>query len=154
MRQFETGSTRDSDENKLDYEGFFSPLVIKQCAEYMHKHRKQADGRLRASDNWQKGIPKDVYMKSLWRHFMDLWLHHRGHLPEATHDIKDALSAIMFNASGYLYELLKREIGSEYYYPHYCHNCFQNWVDTKRVNICPFCKSDNVVNDEDRKNDR
>lgn len=109
MRLFKTGSTRDSEDNKLDYEGFFSPIVIQACAEYMHKHRTQADGQLRASDNWQKGMPKDVYMKSLSRHYMDLWLHHRGYGEKATHNLKDALAAIMFNAGGYFYELLCEE---------------------------------------------
>ena len=73
VRQFKTGATRDTDEGKYDYEGFISPLVLERFAQYMHKHRKQSDGNLRASDNWQKGIPKDAYIKSAWRHFVDWW---------------------------------------------------------------------------------
>jgi hypothetical protein len=66
MREFETGATRNPEEGKLDYEGFLSPLVLECYAKYMHEHRLQSDGKLRDSDNWQKGIPKEVYMKSGW----------------------------------------------------------------------------------------
>ena len=114
MRQFDTGATRDSETGKNDYEGFLSPAVIETYGDYMHRHRTQADGSLRASDNWQKGIPKDVYMKSLWRHLLDVWFIHRGHKridknigKEIT--LKEALCAVLFNAMGYLHETLKEE---------------------------------------------
>lgn len=107
MRQFETGATRDTDENKLDYEGFLSPLVLQRYAEYMSKHRKQADGQLRAADNWQKGIPKEAYIKSGFRHFMDWWKEHRG---ISTQDgLEEALCALIFNATGYLFEIIKNK---------------------------------------------
>jgi len=107
IRQFETGATRDLDDDKLDYEGFLSPIVLRRFAEYMHEHRKTAAG-LRDSDNWQKGIPLDVYMKSLTRHFIEMWLMHRGEEPLDYMD--DTICAIMFNAMGYLHVWLK---GSE-----------------------------------------
>lgn len=103
MRTFETGATRDSDENKYDYEGFLSPFVLKRFAEYMHKHRIQADGTLRASDNWQKGIPREQYMKSMWRHFMDVWEAHRMGWSDDTQE--EALCALLFNVMGYMYEM-------------------------------------------------
>ena len=109
MRKFDTGATRDDDEEKLDYEGFLSPFVLKQYAEYMHKHRKQADNEMRASDNWQKGIPFNAYMKSMFRHMMDLWTAHRE-MPDNTWNVerrKEALCAILFNTSGMLHELTK-----------------------------------------------
>lgn len=105
MRQFETGATRNSDEDKYDYEGFLSPLVLERFAEYMHKHRLQDDGTLRDSDNWQKGIPRDAYMKSGWRHFMDWWMEHRN--LSSREGLEDALCALMFNIQGYLHEHLK-----------------------------------------------
>ena len=43
-RQFSTGATRDTDEGKYDYEGFFSPLVLERYGEYMNKHRQQSAG--------------------------------------------------------------------------------------------------------------
>ena len=107
VRQFTTGATRDTDEGKFDYEGFFSPLVLERYAEYMNKHRKQSDGNLRNSDNWQKGIPKEAYMKSGFRHFFDWWKEHRG-IP--TKDgLIEALCALLFNVQGYLFELLKEK---------------------------------------------
>ena len=107
IRTFETGATRDTNADKPDYEGFLSPTVLKRFGEYMHKHRKQSDGNLRASDNWQKGIPKQEYMKSGWRHFMDLWLEHRG--LKSRDGLEDALCALLFNVMGYLYEHLKEK---------------------------------------------
>ena len=115
MRTFETGATRDGDKDKIDYEGFLSPTVIQRYGQYMHKHRIQADGALRESDNWMKGIPLTAYMKSMWRHFMDLWMQHRLRLwygPELVDEedeqqIEEALCAILFNASGYLHEHLR-----------------------------------------------
>lgn len=111
MRTFEGGATRDNDTDKLDYEAFLSPLVLKRYAQYLHKHRIQADGSIRAGDNWQsgKGIPRDVYMKSAFRHFMDWWGGHRNPSfgQERTEDLEDAICAVLFNASGYLHEHLK-----------------------------------------------
>ena len=107
IRQFETGATRDSDKDKFDYEGFLSPIVLQAYGEYMHKHRLQPDGKLRDSDNWQKGMPKSEYMKSTFRHFMDVWLEHRGY--KSRDGIKDALCGLIFNSMGYLFEILKEE---------------------------------------------
>ena len=103
-RTFQTGATRDTDEDKLDYEGFLSPQVVERYAQYMHKHRIQSDGTLRDSDNWQKGIPTDAYMKSLWRHFMEVWTLHRNEGTRAL--LEEALCAVIFNAMGYLYEII------------------------------------------------
>ncbi len=112
MRTFESGATRDDDFNKLDFDGFLSPLVLEHYAEYLNSHRKQADGKLRDSDNWQKGISIIVYLKSLWRHFFDVWKLHRGYVVKDKKDghtigKEEALCAVIFNASGYLHELLK-----------------------------------------------
>ncbi|KKP81590.1 MAG: hypothetical protein UR84_C0021G0012 [candidate division WS6 bacterium GW2011_GWD1_35_594] len=108
MRVFDGGATRDDDDNKVDYEGFLSPLVLERFGEYMHRHRKQADGKLRDSDNWQRGggIPVVEYMKSKWRHFMDTWKAHRG---IGSVDIEESLCAELFNTQGYLHEILKRK---------------------------------------------
>ena len=113
MREFSTGATRNLDDNKLDYEGFLSPLVLEEFAKYMHTHRLQADGKLRASDNWQKGIPQDAYIKSLWRHFMSVWKMHHGHCAVDENGkpvtMKQELTAVMFNVMGYLHEEIKKE---------------------------------------------
>ncbi len=106
MRNFSTGATRDSDDDKVDYEGFLSPSALKRYAEYMHSHRKQSDGKMRDSDNWQKGIPLDCYMKSLWRHVVEMWTAHRSGL-RCGHTLEDLLCAVIFNAFGYLHEITK-----------------------------------------------
>lgn len=87
-----------------------SPLVIQRFGEYMQKHQRQADGSLRASDNWKKGIPVAAYMQSLWRHLQDLWLHHEGYGDKAVESLEDSLCAIIFNAQGMLHELVKEEL--------------------------------------------
>ena len=107
VRQFDSGATRDTDEGKLDYEAFLSPLVLERYAQHLHKHRVQSDGTLRDGDNWQKGIPKSVYMKSMWRHFMAVWSKHRStYSPE---EMEEDLCSLIFNAMGYLHELLKEK---------------------------------------------
>jgi hypothetical protein len=117
MRKFDSGATRDSDDNKLDFEGFLSPLALRRYAEYMHKHRQQADGQMRDSDNWQKGIPVREYMRSAWRHFFDWWAAHReaifpGEAP--TIQTEEAICALIFNAFGYLHELEKNRVPVEH----------------------------------------
>ena len=106
MREFDTGALRDIETGKLDYEAFFSPEVLRAFAIYMDFNRRLPDGRERAGDDWQKGIPLDVYMKSATRHFMDVWLAHRDY------PISDgrvwALLGLMFNTMGYLHEHMKQ----------------------------------------------
>lgn len=113
IRKFETGATRDGDENKPDYEGFLDPLVLEAYGEYMTKHRKQSDGALRDSDNWQKGIPIAQYMKSKLRHIVHTWKIHRGHVAYDERgvkvDLKESLCGELFNTMGYLHELIKKE---------------------------------------------
>jgi len=110
MRQFDSGATRDTEEGKLDYEGFLSPLVVKRYAEYLDKHRIQSDGNLRDSDNWQKLFGDkhfDVCMKSSWRHFMDVWLQHRGH--KGQQSIEDSICGVLFNMQAYLFKILQEK---------------------------------------------
>ena len=119
MRVFKTGATRNEDKTKPDYEGFLSPLVIERFGQYMNKHRHQADGTMRDSDNWQRGIPFDAYMKSGWRHFFDWWKFHRGLKPTNApgvvqdftpgEELEESICALLFNASGYLHEKLKEK---------------------------------------------
>lgn len=107
MRKFDTGATRNLDDSKYDYEAFLSPYTLERYAEYMHTHRKQADGTLRDGDNWQKGIPLSSFMKSKWRHFMDIWAIHRKTTGVATESLEEALCADLFNTMGYLHEIVK-----------------------------------------------
>lgn len=104
VRTFGSGATRDVDVGKFDYEGFLSPTVIEAFGRYMNVCRSTASG-LRDSDNWQKGIPLPVYVKSKWRHDLDVWKAHRG-LPTKEHQLVN-LMAVLFNTFGYAHELLK-----------------------------------------------
>lgn len=105
VRTFESGATRNLDDTKPDFEGFLSPLVLRAYGRYMHKHRFLPNGDMRASDNWQAGIPLDVYVKSAFRHFLDFHAGHRGY--DTAQSLEDDLCALLFNISGYLHEYLK-----------------------------------------------
>jgi hypothetical protein len=135
IRIFDTGANRNSDGGKFDYEAFLSPIVLHEYAAYMHENRFLEDGTMRDGDNWQKGIPMDVYMKSGWRHFHEWWLIHRGYfvyrekrvtdgkksehthpyhkrldvIPEGWYEvtIRKCICGLLFNAMGYLHEWLK-----------------------------------------------
>jgi hypothetical protein len=115
MRTFDTGATRSNDAGKLDYEGFLSPLVLQRYGEYLNKHRVQADGQIRDSDNWQKGIPRSAYIKSAFRHFVDFWKMHRATPTPAVNSeaFEDSMMAVLFNVMGYAHEHLKEKHGSE-----------------------------------------
>ena len=113
MKYFKTGAYRDSSDDKLDFEGFLSPIVLERYAQYLHKHRKQSDGKYRDSDNWQKGIDIKTYQKSLVRHLFQAWGVWRGYKVRDDRgelvDLEDALAGVIFNAQGYLFELLKKK---------------------------------------------
>lgn len=79
--------------------------MLEAYARYMNACRTTAAG-LRDSDNWQKGIPLPAYMKSGWRHFMDWWRNHRDDAMYS--DSVVPLCALIFNASGYLHEIIQK----------------------------------------------
>src|SRR5262245_3364407 len=114
LRTFDTGATRSPDSTRDDPEGFLSPLVLDRFCAYMTRHRVQADGTVRDSDNWQKGMPLSSYMKGLWRHFLHAWTRHRGYPVRdagAAQDLEEDLCAIIFNAQGYLHTLWTSKLG-------------------------------------------
>ena len=112
MRAFGTGATRNV-ETDPDLHGFTSPLALAMFARYMHTNRTQADGTLRDSDNWKKGIPLDSYIRSMRRHLQDLTLHHDGYPDCAREDLYAALSGLFFNVQGYMHEIAKEDIERE-----------------------------------------
>jgi len=110
MNTFETGATRSEDIVRDDPDGYLSPLFLDMYFRYMTKHRVQADGQVRESDNWQKGIPLARYMKGMWRHFFHMWQRHRGYEVTdalASDSIEEDISAMFFNLQGYAHEYLK-----------------------------------------------
>lgn len=117
VRTFDTGATRSDDTLRDDPEGYLSPIVIDRFNQYMTKHRLQPDGHVRASDNWQKGMPLDTFAKGLWRHFLHFWTRHRGFPvrdPKAAEDIEEDLCAMFFNVQGYLHEKLKAKLHADH----------------------------------------
>lgn len=113
IRTFETGATRDTDQDKLNYVKALSPIVIDCYINYLGRHRKQPGGSMRDWDNWKSGIPKDVYLESQDRHHRAVWKLHQGF---PAHDnygpvtLKDSLCGVIFNAMGFLHEILKEEM--------------------------------------------
>lgn len=105
IRTFDTGATRDTDDNKHHFGGYLSPLAMERFAEYMTQHRVQPDGNLRAPDNWKKGIDLESYFDSAFRHFHDWWKEVEGN--ESREGLEDALCGLLFNTFGYLHETLK-----------------------------------------------
>ncbi len=106
MRTFDTGATRDDDSNKPDYAGFLSPRVLIAYGEYMTKHQLQADGTRRSSRNWQKGIPTDAYVSSMFRHFVAVWDRHEAG-QDALPVQRENLCALLFNVMGMLHEITR-----------------------------------------------
>jgi len=101
MRRFATGATRDEDASKPDFRGFLSIPVLRRFAVYMHRHRMQADGKMRDSDNWKRGIPRSAYLSSGWRH----WLDFAEHADEGRgQDALEAACAVLFNVMGWMHE--------------------------------------------------
>lgn len=78
----------------------------------MHDNMKQADGTTRAPDNWKLGMPKQEFAESLLRHTFEFWElieEHGQHVEVSGQAIEEKLCAILFNAQGYLHELLREE---------------------------------------------
>lgn len=120
MQTFGSGATRSSDAGKIDYDGFLSPLALEAYGAYMLKHQVQADGSVRESDNWQKGMPlvgKGSYAKAGLRHALELWGLTRGHvsarlrseMPNASlrEMVLETACACFFNVQGFLHECVK-----------------------------------------------
>ncbi len=102
--EFDSGAVRTS-EPMFDPEGFMSPVVIRAFSIYMEKHRTQANGNIRNSDNWQKGMSKARYMRSMTRHWLDVWTEWRS--PSCSQEkLLDCLCALFFNVQGMMLQLL------------------------------------------------
>jgi len=112
VRTFESGATRTGGD-KPEYAGYLSPSVIEAFGRYMFEHQLQADGTVRSCRNWQKGIPGESYMQSMFRHFIEVWTHYERYRLDpanaATHEqeMVASLMALMFNVQGMAHELLR-----------------------------------------------
>ncbi len=110
LRKSDTGAIRNSDVDKINYQGALSPLVLESYGQYIQKHSLLPDGTRRNNKNWQKlfGTPKEhrqVCIESAWRHFIDLLKEHDGY--DSQDGIDEALGGLMFNIQAYWFSLLK-----------------------------------------------
>lgn len=103
MREFDSGAKRDSDVGKINYLKALSPLVLQAYGEFMRKNNSQRDGEKREEDNWKKGMSKQSYMESKFRHFVTTWKIYDGF---SNDDIIESLLAELFNTIGLLHVLL------------------------------------------------
>jgi len=102
LRNFSTGSIRDSEEGKEDYVETISWRAMRRYAQYMtSKKNKYGAG------NFKKGIPIDSYERSLLRHISKYMInkYEGGNLEKE----EDHISAIVFNALGIMHEEGKNE---------------------------------------------
>lgn len=106
MREFNTGATRNDNSNQLDLEAYIHPLLLTTFGKYMFKHAKQADGTMRAGDNWQKGMPISSYIESKVRHDTDVWLEFRD--CDSRDGIMEGLCGSFFNLQGIIVKLVQR----------------------------------------------
>lgn len=103
-RAFDTGATRDTDDEKLQFTRAFDVLVVTRFLEYMRDHNKMADGTRRREDNWKKGFPAESMLESDARHFLDKWLEHEKY--QSRDGIEEALCGQMFNVMADLRRVL------------------------------------------------
>ena len=111
MREFETGATRNNDQERVDWVKMLSLPAMFEYARYMSRHRLQTDGKLREFDNWKGadkkgGFPLDEVVESLMRHTLDLAALQNGDVPMRPCDTREACCAIIFNAMAYLHTIL------------------------------------------------
>lgn len=112
IRTFETGATRDTTTNKLNYVKALSPIVMQRYVEYLGEHRTQSDGTQRDWDNWKQGIPQQVYLEGEDRHHRAVWKLIQGFPAFDNYGpvtLEDSLCGVLFNAMGMLHEILKEK---------------------------------------------
>jgi hypothetical protein len=146
VQAFTTGATRSADDHKIDFEGHLHPDVLHYFGEYMHRHRIQRDGKMRASDNWQEGIPLHKYMKSLQRHNLDLARAWRGTVttnPDngQVQSLGDLLCAMLFNVQGMLFELMNRDMQEDAS----IEKDERKWIEAGEPVDAKFSTADNIV---------
>lgn len=110
LRKSDTGAIRNSDVDKINYQGALSPLVLEAYGAYIQKHSLLPDGTRRNNKNWQNLFGtheehRQVCIESAWRHFLDVLMEHDGY--ESRDGIDEALGGLMFNIQAYWFSLLK-----------------------------------------------
>ena len=112
IRTATTGASRDGDVGKLSYARGLSSQVLQRYLEYLGQHRTMKDGSLRDWDNWKRGMPVEWFAESLDRHVHDAIRASQGLPVPENATLEDLLCAVIFNASGWLFELLVAKSGN------------------------------------------
>ncbi|MFA5048582.1 MAG: hypothetical protein WC516_06180 [Patescibacteria group bacterium] len=116
LRKFDSGAIRDQNNDKPNYAGFTSPLVLKAFGEYMLKHQILPDGSKRQADNW-KGLFGEDHMKvcyeSKCRHDLDLAMIMDGYENWSRDVLIEVLCAIKFNVDAMIYKIMKERYEGE-----------------------------------------
>ena len=123
IRVFETGATRSPAAGKPEYAGYLHPSVIKAFGAYMLKHQTDSAGGQREARNWQKGIPLESYIQSMFRHFVEVWTEYENNRTssfdqETQEALIESLCALMFNVQGFTLEVIKLKEGINAEYRH------------------------------------
>lgn len=105
LRVSSTGATRDTSANKPEYHRYFNPKTFARFGQYMLEHQVDPRGNYRPGNNWQMGMPREWFVGSLLRHYVEVWERFENDTLDGK-DGEDALCAIIFNAQGLLLELL------------------------------------------------
>ena len=106
FRAASSGATRDLNDNKLVYDKFQHPMVVKAFARYMHGKRSMSDGSMRPGDNWWRGFPRVWLLESMHRHYVDVQLHVTGYGEHAEEPILTALCGLFFNVQALMLEVI------------------------------------------------
>ena len=112
MQTYHSGASRSDATNKLSYLRGLSVQVLTRYMEYLQANRALPDGSLRDFDNWKKGQPAARYKDSLYRHTHDAIRKSIGLSVPEDASLEDLLCAVIFNASGWLFELLVAKSGN------------------------------------------
>jgi len=126
VQKFKTGAFRDTDTQKINIIGSFSPLVIRRFAEFMRDHNIKNGELQRDESNWKKGMPTKSYMESHARHSLDTWLTFEGY---ENFNIEDLLCADLFNTMGHLHEILVEKLQKK------------KEKSSNNKNKCPLCNN-------------
>lgn len=107
-RKYNTGAYRGDDSKKLNYIKTLSPLVLTEYVKYIRGFNvEKIKGKVREEDNWKLGIPRQDYLESKSRHFVDVWTIHEGYVEDENNkNLIKCLCADLFNTMGYLHTLL------------------------------------------------
>lgn len=107
-QKYDTGACRGDRSKKLNFIKTLSPLVLIEYAKYIKSFNvKEINGQVRDEDNWKLGIPRQDYIESKARHFIDTWMLHEGYIEDDDNELLiKCLCAELFNTQGYLHTLL------------------------------------------------